>query len=51
MKNKVTNEDVYHWLGDDVHDIDNLIVIIGDITNGDYEPSTLLSDILQSKDN
>lgn len=46
----VTNEDVYTWLGDDVHDLDNLIVIIGDIANGDYDPATLLNDIEQSKE-
>lgn len=47
MKEKVTNEDVYAWLGDDIHDIDNLIVLIGDVANGDYPSNVLLSDILE----
>lgn len=47
-KDIVTNEDVTKWLGDDIHDTENLVLIIGDVANGDYDPKTLLNDILET---
>lgn len=43
-----TNDQIYQWLGDDADDLDNLILIIADIANGDYDPQTLNSDIAQA---